>query len=161
MRPHPLVLLLAAWLAGCSANRNELGRAGSSSTLSATSAPSAQATSSAAILPTTASSAAPPPAGPSAAASAAPSVEAILQAHRSSLSQAGDHQQCDGAVDRVRAALAADTRVGDEDMQQEIDRYERIKGPMPYPSPGTACAIFGFQRALAGALAERRAKRGH
>ena len=75
-RSELFVLLLAAGLTGCSANQSDLSRTGSPSTRSATSAPSAQP------------SAEPPPAGPSAAASAAPSVEAIFQAHRSTLSQA-------------------------------------------------------------------------
>jgi hypothetical protein len=33
-----------------------------------------------------------------------------------------------------------------------------VKGPMPYPSPGTACALFGFQDAAHAALQQRRRK---
>ena len=32
----------------------------------------------------------------------------------------------------------------------------RVKGDMPYPSPGTACSLFGFQTAAHDALARRR-----
>jgi hypothetical protein len=82
-----------------------------------------------------------------------------MDAYKRELSDAGNAKRCDEAVQRVRRALAADKRLSDAQLQAEIDHFERVKGTMPYPSPGTACALFGFQRALRGALADRHAAR--
>ncbi|HEU4888851.1 MAG TPA: hypothetical protein VFV49_13275 [Thermoanaerobaculia bacterium] len=84
--------------------------------------------------------------------------QAALLAYKKELTGAGDRDQCDAAVKRVTRAMTADSRLSDADIQAEIDLYEKVKGPMPYPSPGTACALFGFQEAAHAALDERRKK---
>lgn len=97
-----------------------------------------------------------PPAGDATAQGA--DTETVLQEYKKQLSEAGDRGQCDQAKESVRAAMAKDARLSDAAIQAEIDHYEKVKGPMPYPSPGTACAIFGFQDVARGALQDRRSK---
>jgi hypothetical protein len=84
--------------------------------------------------------------------------DAAIRAYKRELSEAGDRDKCDDAVKRVGRAMAIDARISDSDIQAEIDLYEKVKGPMPYPSPGTACALFGFQDAAHAALQQRRRK---
>lgn len=86
------------------------------------------------------------------------SPEQALLDYKNELHEAGDASRCDDAVARVQQAMARDGRLSDAQLQAEIDHFERVKGSMPYPTPGTACSIFGFQKALHEALAER--KRG-
>ena len=98
-----------------------------------------------------------PPAKPAITPPPAPSPpRAALLGYKRELHQAGDRNQCEEAVQRVGRAMATDTRLSDSAIQAEIDRYEKVKGPMPYPSPSTACALFGFQKAAHAALAQRR-----
>ena len=78
-----------------------------------------------------------------------------LEAYKSRLSEAGDRGQCAEQTERVRAAMAADRRISDADLQAELDHFQRVKGPMPYPSPGTACSLWGFQQAAEAALRDR------
>ena len=78
---------------------------------------------------------------------------------RDELSEEGGRDKCYEAVRRVARAMEIDARLSDVDIQAEIDLWERVKGPMPYPTPGTACALFGFQEAAHAALEERRKKR--
>ena len=85
--------------------------------------------------------------------------DAAIRAYKRELSEAGDRDKCDEAVKRVGRAMAIDARISDVDIQAEIDLYEKVKGPMPYPTPGTACSLFGFQDAAHAALEERRKKR--
>ena len=81
----------------------------------------------------------------------------IIRRHTEALQKAGDENRCDAEVERVRAALAADPGFTDADLEQNLREYDtKGKGPMPYPSPGTACAIFGRVRALGGAIEDRR-----
>jgi hypothetical protein len=47
-------------------------------------------------------------------------------------------------------------RVSDADLQAEIDDFEKVKGAMPYPSPGTACSRFGFQTVAHEVLEQRK-----
>lgn len=83
-------------------------------------------------------------------------VDSIVMPLVADLHRAGDERRCDPEVERVRKALADDKRLTDEDLLAERDsRDYRGKGGMPYPSPGTACGIFGIFRALEGALADR------
>ena len=84
--------------------------------------------------------------------------EKAILAYKHELSEAGDRDKCAAAVERVGRAMADDSRLSDADIQAEIDGYEKAKGPMPYPSPGTACALFGFQEAAHAALQQRRRK---
>lgn len=83
----------------------------------------------------------------------------VFLAHKAFLGAEGDAHRCDPAVAKVTREMAEDARLADEDLQGEIDRFESVKGAMPYPSPGTACALFGFQQALKGALDLRKGKR--
>lgn len=83
-------------------------------------------------------------------------VDKILGPLLAELHRAGDERRCDPAVQRVRKVLAEDRRLTDADLLAAKDaRDYRGKGSMPYPSPGTACAIFGIYQALEGALADR------
>ena len=84
--------------------------------------------------------------------------DAAIRAYKRELSEEGDRDKCYEAVRRVARAMEIDARLSDVDIQAEIDLWERVKGPMPYPSPGTACALFGFQEAAHAALDERREK---
>jgi len=63
--------------------------------------------------------------------------EKAILAYKYELSEAGDRDKCKAAVQRVGRAMAIDSRLSDADIQAEIDGYEKAKGPMPYPSPGT------------------------
>lgn len=85
--------------------------------------------------------------------------EAAIRAYKRELYEAGDRDKCYEEMKRVSRALAIDTRLSDADIQAEIDLWEKVKGPMPYPTPGTACGLFGFQDAAHAALEERRKKR--
>lgn len=72
------------------------------------------------------------------------------------LHRAGDEHRCNPEVQRARKALAEDQRLTDADLLAAKDAHDyRGKGRMPYPSPGTACAIFGIYQALEEALADR------
>lgn len=83
-------------------------------------------------------------------------VDKIVAPLVAALHRAGDESRCDPEVQRARKALAEDRRLTDEDLRAAKDaRDYRGKGRMPYPSPGTACAIFGIHRALEGALEDR------
>ena len=91
--------------------------------------------------------------------------EAAIRAYKRELSEAGDQDDREGgrdncyeAVNRVARAMEIDARLSDADIQAEIDLWERVKGSMPYPTHGTACALFGFQQAAHAALDERRKK---
>jgi hypothetical protein len=96
---------------------------------------------------------------PSAAPESTPaSPEQAMLDYKNELYEAGEASRCEEAVARIQQAMARDTRFSDAQLQAEIDHFERVKGTMPYPTPGTACSIFGFQKVLHGALAER--KRG-
>jgi hypothetical protein len=86
--------------------------------------------------------------------------EQALVDYKNELHEAGDASRCDEVVARVQQTIARDARLSDVQLQAEIDHFERVKGTMPYPTPGTACSIFGFQKALHGALAERNRGRG-
>jgi 2-iminobutanoate/2-iminopropanoate deaminase len=88
---------------------------------------------------------------------AAPSkIDGIVYPHLEALHKAGDADRCDPEVDRVRAAIRDDRRLSDEEIRAEIEtRKATFKGRMPYPTKGTACAIFGIITALEGALKER------
>lgn len=106
-------------------------------------------------------SAAAPSVTPSITASPSPTVgssDSVLTHYKKQLDEAGARGDCDAEVARVRAALKQDPRVTDQDLQQAIDQFEKVKGPMPYPSPATACAVFGFQKAARGAVADRAQK---
>jgi hypothetical protein len=81
--------------------------------------------------------------------------EKAILAYKYQLSDAGDGDKCNAAVERVGRAMTVDSRLSDASIQAEIDLYEKHKGPMPYPSPGTACALFGFQEAAHAALQQR------
>ena len=85
--------------------------------------------------------------------------DATIRVYKRELSEAGDRDKCDEAVRRVARAMEIDARLSDVDIQAEIELWERVKGPMPYPTPGTACSLFGFQEAAHAALVERRKKR--
>ena len=81
----------------------------------------------------------------------------IIRRHTEALQKAGDENRCDAEVEHVQAALAADPSFTDADLEKNLREYDtKGKGPMPYPSPGTACAIFGRVRALQGAIEDRR-----
>jgi hypothetical protein len=90
--------------------------------------------------------------------------EKAILAYKYELSDAGDRETgaswingpCEAAVERVGRAMAIDSRLSDASIQAEIDLYEKVKGPMPYPTTGTACALFGFQDAAHAALQQRR-----
>jgi hypothetical protein len=82
--------------------------------------------------------------------------EKAILVYEYELSDAGDRHECKAAVERVGRAMAIDSRLSDASIQAEIDGYERARGPMPYPSPGTACMLFGFQEAAHAALQQRR-----
>jgi hypothetical protein len=98
-----------------------------------------------------------PRAKPAIAAPPAPSPpRAALLAYKRDLHQAGDRNECEAAVQRVSRAMATDARLSDAAIQAEIDHFEKVKGPMPYPTPGTACSLFGFQEAAHAALDQRR-----
>jgi len=81
--------------------------------------------------------------------------EKAILAYKNQLYEAGDRDKCEAAVERVGRAMAVDSRLSDASIQAEIDLYEKVKGPMPYPSPGTACGLFGFQEAAHAALQQR------
>ncbi len=82
-----------------------------------------------------------------------------MEAHLAALHAAGEAGRCDAEIERVRRALAADPALSDADLARErAARETASKGSMPYPAPGTACAVFGIQRALDGAIQDRRGK---
>lgn len=83
-------------------------------------------------------------------------VKAVLDQYKIELREAGDRGQCDEATARVREALLNDLCVSDADLQAEIDDFEKVKGPMAYPSPGTACSLFGFQTVAHEVLEQRK-----
>lgn len=80
---------------------------------------------------------------------------AIFQAHRTALNQAGDDYRCEEAVIKARREMARDGRLSDGELRTELEYSEKAGGKTPYPSPGTACAVLGFQEALRGALEDR------
>jgi len=114
------------------------------------------------FAPSSTASTAPAESTPSIAAGGTHPVDAnkqseIILRHTDALQKAGDENRCDAEVERVRAALAADPGFTDADLERNARVYDtKDKGPMPYPSPGTACAIFGRVRALQGAINDRR-----
>jgi hypothetical protein len=105
-----------------------------------------------------------PPAREQAAPSAAPASKnpsEIVAAYAAALDKAGTAGSCDDEKRQVKSALVDDTRLSDADLEQERGaRDYRGKGSMPYPSPGTACAIFGIVSALEDAINERRRTHG-
>jgi len=121
---------------------------------------------SSAVTTTTATSRpAPPSATPTTTPSAVPttssspaggSLDERMNAYTARLHKAGDASACDPEVDRVAKDLAKDTSLSDADLEAEKKRRDTTnKGSMPHPDQGTACAIFGIQRALDRAIAER------
>ena len=106
-------------------------------------------------------------ASPSLSAGEQPAAAKAILASKSELFDAGNrdtgeswiHSRCAAAVQRVGRAMASDSRLSTASIQAEIDLYEKTKGPIPYPSEGTACALFGFQEAAHVALHERRWRR--
>ncbi len=97
-----------------------------------------------------------PPAKPPIAPPPAPSPsKAAVLAYKRELRRAGDRDDCKAAVERVTGTMTSDPRLSDAAIQAEIDRYEKVKGTMPYPTRGTACALFGFQEAAHAALVRR------
>jgi hypothetical protein len=86
-------------------------------------------------------------------------VHHTIDQHLSRLHEAHDSRSCEAAVNEVRSSLAHDQAYSDQDLLDELRaRNTAGTGPMPYPSPDTACAIFGIQTALRGALEDRGAK---
>lgn len=80
---------------------------------------------------------------------------AIFQAHRTALNQAGDDYRCEEAVNKAGREISRDERVSDNDLRNELERYEKLGAKAEYPSPGTACAELGFREALRAALKAR------
>jgi hypothetical protein len=79
-----------------------------------------------------------------------------MSEHLEALHRAGDGDRCDAEVLRVRNALRDDRRLSDAQLRAELEaRDYRGRGSMPYPTKGTACAVFGIVDALEGALADR------
>lgn len=79
-----------------------------------------------------------------------------LDAHLARLQSAGDDGRCEAETLEVRRALAADRDLSDAELAAERKARDTSgRGSMPYPSRGTACAIFGIQKALDGALQDR------
>jgi hypothetical protein len=105
-----------------------------------------------------------PPPQERAARSAAPAAKdpsEVVAAYADALDKAGTAGSCDDEKRHVKSALIDDPRLSDADLERERDaRDYRGKGPMPYPSPGTACAIFGIVSALKDAINERRRTHG-
>ena len=91
-------------------------------------------------------------------ADARPAQTALL-AYKRELYEAGDLGHCDQTKERVRKAMGADTRLTDADIRAEIAHFEQVRRSVPYPSPGTACSLFGFRSAARGALDDRKAAR--
>jgi hypothetical protein len=81
--------------------------------------------------------------------------EKAILTYKDELYVAGDRDQCEAAMKRVGRAMAIDSRLSDASIQAEIDLWEKVKGPMPYPSLGTACELFGFQEVAHTALEQR------
>ena len=94
---------------------------------------------------------------PSVVLSAGDQGQSAFVSYHLRLSEAGDRGECAAETERVRAAMASDPRISDADLRAEIDHFEsvRVKGPMPYPSRGTACSLWGFQKAARAALKDR------
>jgi hypothetical protein len=89
----------------------------------------------------------------------ASAADATIRAYKRELYDAGgDRDKCMAAVERVGRAMAVDSRLSDASIQAEIDLYEKHKGPIPYPTPESACTLFGFQEAAHAALQQRRRK---
>jgi hypothetical protein len=106
-------------------------------------------------------SAAPASTNPPSATPAAKTPSDVVTAYADALNNAGTLGSCDDEKRRVKSALIEDPRLSDADLERERDaRDYRGKGSMPYPSPGTACAIFGIVSALEDAINERRRKHG-
>ncbi len=84
--------------------------------------------------------------------------------HLKRLTTAGDKDECRVEMAKIRAELAHDASFGDADLVRYRDgrdiKPEPGGPPMPYPSPGTACAIFGIVRLIEGAVNDRRHARG-
>ena len=77
------------------------------------------------------------------------------------LHEAGDTGRCRAEMGQLRREFARDVRLTDADLAAERrGRDTRGTGPMPYPSAGTACAIFGIQTVLEGAVNDRALDRG-
>jgi hypothetical protein len=111
-------------------------------------APVADATSMSAPSPS------PSPSAPS--PSPSPSPPRSLDAYQARLHAAGDAARCDAEIERVARDLAADRRFSDADLTRERALRDTTNtGSMPYPSPGTACSLFGIQKALQQAIDQR------
>jgi hypothetical protein len=107
-----------------------------------------------------ASESAPPSAAPTVATASPSTPDAVMSRYNDRLHDAGDHGRCDEETNAVSSDLARDTKLSDADLTRELKlRDTTNSGPMPYPSPGTACAIFGIQKALHRAIDERGAAR--
>lgn len=95
-----------------------------------------------------------------ASADAAPTTRASnakgMDAYVARLHAAGDAGRCDAEVSNVARDLAADKSLSTAELRAESKRRDTTnKGSMPYPSPGTSCAIFGIQTALKRAIDTR------
>ncbi len=108
----------------------------------------------------------PPSAEPTAAPSAPPPDAKRSKSQReydylARLHEAGDKRECRAEMAKIRAEWAADTDFSDSDLERiYASRDVHTDGPMPYPSAGTSCAIFGIQQILHGALNDRARARG-
>ncbi|MFO0617144.1 MAG: hypothetical protein U0414_31395 [Polyangiaceae bacterium] len=82
--------------------------------------------------------------------------QARMDGYTLRLHRAGSANHCDEEVGEVGRDLASDDQLSDEDLDRESKARDTTnKGNLPHPDSGTACAIFGVQRALSSALAAR------
>lgn len=77
------------------------------------------------------------------------------------LHDAGDHRRCRAEMAVIRDQLADDRSLTVDDLVAMRQGHDTAgSGPMPYPSPGTACALFGIQVLLEGAVNDKLRARG-
>lgn len=92
----------------------------------------------------------------------------VIAAAQRRLHEAGDHRRCRDEMAALRAEFAADVRFSDADLEAAFEAHDPTTlghgddkhGPMPYPTEGTACSLFGLPPVLHGALNDRAGARG-
>lgn len=82
-----------------------------------------------------------------------------LDGYIATLQTAGEAGKCESQIDLVGESMVADRDLSDDDLVEERRaRDTRGRGPMPSPTTGTACAVFGIQKALDRAIRDRQKK---